>query len=141
MFTFVGYMFMPYPRYMASKHMALIALSASLALPPQTDPAVSMPVADQNAAGCQIRASLVPSGLRLEALADPHEAIAGEYRLSVTKDSESGSSRNLQSGAFQVEAGKQQILATIILDRSAVGHYNATLSLKWENGHESCSSP
>jgi hypothetical protein len=132
---------MLYARQTASKHAALIALSASLVVLPQTGPAVSMPAADQNAAGCQIRASLMPNGLRLEALADPQEAIAGEYRLSVAKDSASGSSRNLQSGAFQVEAGKQQILATIILDRSAVGHYSATLSLQWENGHESCSSP
>jgi hypothetical protein len=121
--------------------MALTALTASFALLLQTGQVVSQPAADPKSIGCQIRVSLLPSGLRLEALAEPQAAIAGDYRLSVAKESSSGSSRNVQSGAFQADAGKQKILATLILDRAAIGHYSATLSLDWEDGHESCSSP
>jgi hypothetical protein len=132
---------MRHPEFTATEYMALSVLTASLALLPPTGPAVSQPAANPKSIGCQIRVSLIPSGLRLEALAEPHTAIAGEYRLSIAKDSASGSSRNVQSGAFRADAGEQQILATTILDRTAIGHYSATLSLDWEDGHESCSSP
>jgi CsgH protein len=133
---------MPYQRLTATKPKALTALCASLAWLSQTGvSAISLPAANPTSAGCQIRASILPSGLRLEAVADAQAPIAGEYKLTVAKDSESGSSRNVQSGAFQADAGQQQVLATIILDRSAVGHYSATLSLEWDDGHESCSSP
>ena len=132
---------MPYLGLTASKSVALAAFLATSATLPQTQIVMALPASASKSIVCQIRVEPVPSGLRLDALAEPQATVTGEYRLSVAKESASGSSRNVQSGAFQAEAGQQRILATIILDRSAIGHYNATLSLNWEDGHESCSSP
>jgi hypothetical protein len=125
----------------AIKSAVLTLLAVSLVSAPMTNFAMAMPAANATSIACEIRVSLVPRGLRLEALAASHESVSGEYRLSVAKDSDAGSSRNIQSGAFQADAGKQQILAMIILEKSAIGHYRATLSLEWNDGHELCSSP
>lgn len=99
--------------------------------------------AQPNLAGvvCEIRVSEIQGGLRLEAVAGTHRPVNGSYRLSVVKDSESGKSTNIQSGVFQAEAAQEQIVTTVVLDRSAAGHYKAILSLKWEDGQQSCSSP
>jgi hypothetical protein len=90
---------------------------------------------------CDIRASLEPEGLHLQAIAGGAIAVAGQYTLSVAKESTSGSSQNLQSGNFHTDGAHEQILATVILDRSAAGHYRATLSLDWNEGQMSCNSP
>jgi hypothetical protein len=90
---------------------------------------------------CDIRASLEPDGLHLHALAGGTIAAAGQYTLSVAKESATGSNKNLQGGDFQTDGAHEQILATVILDRSAAGHYRATLSLDWNEGQMSCNSP
>lgn len=97
-------------------------------------------VAPATALVCDVRASLEPEGLRLQAIAGGTIAVTGRYTLSVAKEGASGSSRNLQSGDFQTDGAHEQILSSVILDRSAAGHYRATLSLDWNEGQMSCSS-
>ncbi|WP_425280310.1 curli-like amyloid fiber formation chaperone CsgH [Methyloferula stellata] len=124
------------------KHRILSAICApALLLCADGHAAFSLPAAHPSALECQIRVSAMPNGLRLEAVANARASVTGRYRLSVAKDSASGSSQNLQSGDFKLDVGQQRILSTLLLDSSAIGHYRATLSLEWEQGHESCSSP
>jgi hypothetical protein len=90
---------------------------------------------------CRIRATPDTNFLRLEALARSGAAASGRYRLSVTKESASGTSRNVQSGTFALAPHQERVLTTVILDRSAEGHYSAKLSLEADLGRASCSSP
>ncbi|WOH68018.1 curli-like amyloid fiber formation chaperone CsgH [Bradyrhizobium sp. BWA-3-5] len=92
--------------------------------------------------GCQIRVTSQNDMLRLEAVANGPETATGTYRLDVLKQSPSGTSQNVQSGAFTLEAGRDAILTTVVLDGSARGHYRARLSLDTkEFGSVSCVSP
>ena len=84
--------------------------------------------------GCQIRVTSQNDMLRLEAVASGPE--------TATKQSPSGTSQNVQSGAFTLGADRDAILTTVVLDGSARGHYRARLSLDTkEFGSVSCVSP
>ncbi len=89
---------------------------------------------------CWIRASVAAEGVRLDAMGAADTTIAASYRFRVAKSSLSGSSLNMQSGDLML-GRTPKVFTTIALDRSAVGHYNATLSLKWDGGHVSCGAP
>ena len=92
--------------------------------------------------GCQIRVTSQNDMLRLEAVANGPGSAAGTYRLDVLKQSPSGISQNVQSGAFELNADRDAILTTVVLDGSARGHYRARLTLdSKEFGSVSCVSP
>ena len=92
--------------------------------------------------GCQIRATSQNDMLRLEAVANGPETATGNYRFEILKQSSTGTSQNLQSGAFTLEAGRDAVLTTVVLDGSARGHYRARLTLDTkEFGSVSCVSP
>jgi hypothetical protein len=90
---------------------------------------------------CVIRAEPETGGLRIAALARAAAPASGQYRLQVAKQSASGSSSTVQSGAFTLQAGRKQVLTTVMLDRSAIGHYRADLSLQSDQETSSCTSP
>jgi hypothetical protein len=90
---------------------------------------------------CVIRAEPKSFGLRIEALARSTVPAGGQYRLRVAKQSASGSSSTIQSGAFMLEGGREHVLTTVVLDRSAIGHYRAELSLQSDQETFSCTSP
>ena len=92
--------------------------------------------------GCQIKVTSQNDMLRLEAIANGPKSAAGNYRLDVLKQSPSGTSQNVQSGAFELEADRDAILTTVVLDGTARGHYRARLTLDTkEFGSVSCVSP
>ena len=133
---------MPYPKLATMRHTVLTAFCGSLILFSQNSvSAVALPAALAPAAECRIRVSDDPAGLNLEAIAEATTAVVGHYKLSVIKESTSGSSQNMESGDFHADSTHEQILATVMLDRSAIGHYRATLSLDWNDGNVTCSSP
>jgi hypothetical protein len=88
-----------------------------------------------------IRAQPDKDFLRLEAIVRSQAPVAGQYRFVIEKQSASGSSNNAQSGTFALQAGPEQILTTLMLDRSAIGHYHAELSLQSDRGTFTCTSP
>jgi len=100
-----------------------------------------MPVAPTIAIECIIRAQPNEHFLRLEAIARSDMPAAGEYSFSVAKRSPTGSSSNAQSGSFVLQSGQEQVLTTIILDRSAIGNYRAELSLQSDRERFTCTSP
>jgi hypothetical protein len=100
-----------------------------------------MPIAPTIAIECVIRAEPARDFLRLEAIARSDAPAAGEYSFSVVKQSSSGSSNNAQSGRFVLKAGHEQVLTTVILDRSAIGNYRAELSLQSDQKEFTCTSP
>jgi hypothetical protein len=92
--------------------------------------------------GCQIRVTSQNDMLRLEAVANGPETATVTYRLDILKQSPSGTSQNVQSGAFALDADRDAILTTVVLDGSARGHYRARLTLdSKEFGSVSCVSP
>jgi hypothetical protein len=120
---------------LVARSLALMALSCGTLL---------MGVARGNApAGvqCAIRAEPGKDFLRLEALVLSDTPVTGEYSLSILKQSSTGTSRNVQSGKFSLTFEGERVLTTIVLDGSAVGHYQAELSLESDRGSVSCNSP
>ena len=91
---------------------------------------------------CHIRATTQSDLLRLEAMAKGHRTASGTYRFEVFKQSSTGTTQNVQSGEFHLDADRDEILTTVVLDRSAVGHYRAKLTIEsQEFGSVSCVSP
>jgi hypothetical protein len=101
----------------------------------------SMPPVPAIAIECVIRAQPDQHFLRLEAIARSDAPAAGEYRFSVAKRSSTGSSSNAQNGSFVLQSGQEQVLTTILLDRSAIGNYHAELSLQSDRERFTCTSP
>lgn len=90
---------------------------------------------------CKIRTDPGKSFLRLRAIVRVGKSSLGSYRFSVSKKTASGTSESLQSGTFALATPGEQILTTVVLDRSAVGHLHAYLSVESDLGRVSCSSP
>jgi hypothetical protein len=93
------------------------------------------------AIGCQIRVAPRQDAVRLDAIAIGRRSTRGQYRLEVFKESPAGTSQNVQSGAFSLEADQEAFLTTVVLDGSALGHYRARLILQSDFGNSSCVSP
>jgi hypothetical protein len=92
--------------------------------------------------GCSIKATPQSDMLRLEAVANGRKVADGTYRFEILKLSSTGTSQSVQSGAFHVDAARDEILTTVVLDGSALGHYRARLTLESkEYGSVSCVSP
>jgi hypothetical protein len=90
---------------------------------------------------CVIRAEPETDLLRIEAVARSAAPASGRYRLLVAKRSAGGSTNSTQSGTFTLEPGRERVLTTIVLDRSAIGHYRAELSLQSDQETWTCTSP
>lgn len=93
------------------------------------------------AIGCRIDAAADGEAIRIEAVANSRSDASGHYRFEVMKNSESGTSNNIQSGNFTIEAGREEILTTTFLGASDAGHYRARLVLNSNSGSVSCISP
>ena len=92
--------------------------------------------------GCKILVTPQNDMLRLEAVANGRRAATGTYRFEILKQSSTGTSQNVQSGAFELDADRDSILTTVVLDGSARGNYRARLILdSKEFGSVSCVSP
>ena len=90
---------------------------------------------------CVIRAQPEKEFLRLEAVVRSDAPVSGQYSFVIAKQSSTGSSNNTQSGTFALQDRLEQVLTTIVLDRSAKGHYHAELSLQSDRGRFTCTSP
>jgi len=90
---------------------------------------------------CVIRAQPDKDFLRLEAVVRSDTPVSGKYNFVIAKQSSTGSSNNTQSGTFALQNGAEQVLTTLILDGSAIGHYRAELSLQSDRGRFTCTSP
>jgi hypothetical protein len=103
--------------------------------------ATSADVGQVMAIGCRIRVTAEDGAIRLEALAKGREGTKGRYRFDIQKVSSSGSSHNIQSGEFSLEADKEEVLSTTLLGASDAGHFQAKLVLDSNSGSASCVSP
>lgn len=90
---------------------------------------------------CQIRVTANKEAVRIEAVASTQKPASGRYQFRILKESASGTSQNVQSGSFNLETDRESVLTTVILDGSALGHYQAKLTLDSDIGNTSCVSP
>ena len=93
------------------------------------------------AVGCRIRVTAEGEAIRIEAVATSRLDVNGSYRLDIRKNSADGSSHNIQSGRFSLEANKEEILSTTFLGASDAGRFQARLVIDSNSGSVSCSSP
>ena len=93
------------------------------------------------AIGCRIQVTADGGFVRIEAVASSREPANGHYRFDVQKISASGTSHNLLSGNFNLEADREEVLSTTFLGASDAEHYRAKLVLGSSSGSVSCVSP
>ena len=93
------------------------------------------------AIGCRIRVTAEGEAIRIEAVAHSREDVNGGYRFDVRKNGASGTSDNIQSGEFNLEADREKILSTTFLGASDADHFQAKLVLNSSSGSVSCVSP
>ena len=91
--------------------------------------------------GCRIDVAVDGEALRIEAVAHSREKVRGSYRFAIRKASADGTSQNMQSGDFDLQAGREEILSTVYLLASDAGHFQAKLFLNSNFGSVSCISP
>ena len=93
------------------------------------------------AIGCRIRVTADGEAIRIEAVANSREDVKGRYRFDIRKISADGASLNTQSGNFNLEANREEVLSTTLLGASDAGHFHAKLVLDSSSGSVSCVSP
>ena len=93
------------------------------------------------AIGCRIRVTADGEAIRIEAVATSREDVNGRYRFDIRKISTSGTSLNTQSGNFNLEANREEVLSTTLLGASDADHFQAKLVLDSSSGSVSCVSP
>ena len=93
------------------------------------------------AIGCRIRVTADGEAIRIEAVANSREDVKGRYRFDIRKISAEGASLNTQSGNFNLEANREEVLSTTLLGASDAGHFQAKLVLDSSSGSVSCVSP
>lgn len=77
----------------------------------------------------------------LRAVVRSPDAIAGSYRLALTKRNAGGTSQTIQQGQFDLRAGGESSLATTALEAAAEGHVTASLTLETDRGNVRCRFP
>ena len=130
---------MPEVRTALIKGLAIAVLAAVISCA-RTD-AASADVEQVMAVGCRIRVTAEGEAIRIEAVATSREDVNGNYRLDIQKSSADGTSHNIQSGKFSLEANKEEVLSTTFLGVSDAGHFQARLVIDSNSGSVSCSSP
>lgn len=123
---------------LTSMRSVLLAAIVMAVLSPDCLPASAQAA---SAIECRISATVADGMLRLKAFATGRKQASGEYFFEVAKTSDSGTSQNVQSGVFAVDADQETTLTTVLLEGSAVGHYKARLTLISNSGRISCVSP
>ena len=93
------------------------------------------------AIGCRIRVTADGEAIRIEAVANSREDVNGRYWFDIRKISASGTSLNTQSGNFNLEANREEVLSTTLLGASDARHFQAKLVLDSNSGSVSCVSP
>jgi hypothetical protein len=93
------------------------------------------------AIGCRIRVTADGEAIRIEAVASSREDVNGRYRFDIAKNGAGGASHNLQSGNFNLEANREEVLSTVLLGGSDADHFQAKLVLDSSFGSVSCVSP
>lgn len=125
--------------FVASRHFSHVArCSAGLLL-------ISIGSHDANASkttrlDCEIKNTPDGNLLRIDAILHAKKAAAGEYQLNVFKQSTSGVSQNAQSGTFELTGPADEILTSIIVDRSPATELRAELTIRSNQGSVSCAS-
>ena len=93
------------------------------------------------AIACRIEVKADGGAVRIDATAHSRTSVSGHYRFDVRKSGEAGTSRNIQSGDFSLEAAGEKILSTTLLSVSEADRYQAKLVLDSNSGSVSCVSP
>ena len=90
---------------------------------------------------CRIDVAADGDAIRIEAVAHSRENVRGSYRFALHKSSANGTSQNMQSGNFDLQANQEKILSTVFLSASDADHFQAQLVLNSNSGSVSCVSP
>ena len=119
----------------------LVWTAACLTMLPLCSVWAPVQAAPTTSINCQIRVTANKEAVRLEAVASTQKPASGRYQFRILKESVSGTSQNVQSGSFDLQADRESVLTTVILDGSAMGHYQAKLTVDSDIGNTSCVSP
>jgi hypothetical protein len=87
---------------------------------------------------CEIRATAMPGGVRLEGTVLSDRALAGSYAFNVEKRGGGGTSSSSQSGDFEAAAGAEEVVGEVGLGLERGASYRAELTIRWPGGEAAC---
>lgn len=87
---------------------------------------------------CDIRATPMSGGVRLEGLVLSEQALSGTYAFEVRKQGAGGTSMSTQSGEFETSAERQEVVGEVGLGLERGASYSAKLTISWPGGEVSC---
>lgn len=86
---------------------------------------------------CDIRATPMSGGVRLEGLVLSEQALSGTYAFEVRKQGAGGTSMSTQSGEFETSA-EREVVGEVGLGLERGASYSAKLTISWPGGEVSC---
>lgn len=110
------------------KSLALVPLALGLAA------ASAAPAAVQ----CEIRASEVPGGLRLESVVYGAPGASGVYQLSLERSGSGGSSNVSQGGDFEIDGAGEAVVSVTEFNRGRRDGYDVTMTVEDAFGVSQC---
>ena len=87
---------------------------------------------------CEVRATAIPGGLRLEAIVRGTPGEVGSYQLALETSDADGISKAGQGGAFTVAAAGEVTVATNEFSLSHGQTYRADMKVSGPKGEENC---
>ena len=119
-----------------TKHRLLFTLP--LVLAPWVAPSAMTAEEASGAVECEIRATTVPGGVRLQPVAVARMPVSGTYAFVATARNAGSTSNTSQSGTFDLEAGEERVLGDVILGLGEGASHVARLTLRWGDREVSC---
>lgn len=88
---------------------------------------------------CEIRATGVPGGLRLESVVHGAPGSSGSYQLSLVRSGAGGTSNVSQGGDYEIDGAGEVVVSVTEFNRSVRDHYNIEMTVEGVFGKVHCS--
>ncbi len=87
---------------------------------------------------CEIHATAVPGGLRLESVVYGMPGSSGAYQLTLARSGAGGSSNVSQGGDFEIDGSGQAVVSVTEFNRSHRDNYNVEMTVEDFSGVSYC---
>lgn len=89
---------------------------------------------------CAVRTTSENGLVRLEAVAIAKDDARGSYRLLIAKSGAAGTTRNIQSGKFDVKSDETRVLSRSSISVGPNDRYAAELTIEWNGKTRRCTA-
>jgi hypothetical protein len=126
--------------FLAALPLIPLAMAHTPSSPPQPASRGPLPGPGIEAVHCEIRATAMPGGVRLEGAVLSRTRLAGSYSFKVAKRGRGGTSSSSQSGEVLAAAGIEEVVGEVGLGLERGASYSAELAIRRPDGRTACVS-